>query len=57
MPLLRPHRRPCCHSDSIPTQPCLKNDDFFSHRFKSPSEKAFKPESLRRWVPPVEKNG
>ena len=44
MPLLRPHRRPCCHGDSIPTRLCLKNDDFFSPRFKSPSEKAFKPD-------------
>ncbi len=44
MPLLRPHRRPCCHGDSIPTRLCLKNDDFFSPRFKSPSEKAFTPD-------------
>jgi hypothetical protein len=57
MPLLRPHRRPCCLGDSIPTRLCLKTNDFFSPRFENTFQKKFKPESLRRWVAPVEKNG
>ena len=36
---------------------CLKTDDFFSPRFEKTFQEKFKPESLRRWVPPVEKNG
>ena len=39
-----PSPPPVRHGDSIPTRLCLKNDDFFSPRFKSPSEKAFKPD-------------